>query len=287
MGKTITLPSAPGTAELYGKAVTALLPGIGKPPRVPADATAPETRYRLDGVRVDSTALQAYCHATGQRFGGTLPLTYPFVLQFPLAMKIMTDGDFPFGAVGSVHLENTVERFRPIGVDEPVHLGDGAGLGEHHPARAQRGEGGLVEPADDDRLEDTDLADAVDELGHVVLVEDGPRLLRVRANGVEGELGVGRAGHRGELSFVGRCRGDVRPRARGRGPVRAAVRAGGGAREGWRRAIGAGEEHVDGPVARRCLRDEGSETSPEPASLLAHACSFVAPRSAISRAASR
>ena len=26
MGKTITLPSAPGTAELYGKAVTALLP---------------------------------------------------------------------------------------------------------------------------------------------------------------------------------------------------------------------------------------------------------------------
>ena len=122
MGKTITLPSAPGTAELYGKAVTALLPGIGKPPRVPADATAPETRYRLDGVRVDSTALQAYCHATGQRFGGTLPLTYPFVLQFPVVMKLMTSDEFPFGAVGSVHMTNTIERSRPIEVGEPLDI---------------------------------------------------------------------------------------------------------------------------------------------------------------------
>ena len=61
------------TAAVVVPAAPALLPGIGKPPRVPADATAPETRYRLDGVRVDSTALQAYCHATGQRFGGTYP----------------------------------------------------------------------------------------------------------------------------------------------------------------------------------------------------------------------
>lgn len=41
MGKTITLPGAPGTGELYGKAVTGMLPGIGKPARVPADAPSP------------------------------------------------------------------------------------------------------------------------------------------------------------------------------------------------------------------------------------------------------
>ncbi|UPW08900.1 hypothetical protein M1C59_23205 [Gordonia terrae] len=122
MAKTITLPAAPGTAELYGKAVTALLPGIGKPPRVPADAVAPDTRYRLDGVRVDSAALQAYCHATGQRFGDTLPLTFPFVLQFPVTMKLMTSDEFPFGAVGSVHMTNTIERKRPIEAGEPLDI---------------------------------------------------------------------------------------------------------------------------------------------------------------------
>ena len=100
MGKTITLASAPNTAEIYGKAVTGLLPVIGKPAKVAADATLPDTRYRLDDVRVDPDALQAYCRATGQRFSSTLPLTYPFVLQFPLVMKLMTSAEFPFGAVG-------------------------------------------------------------------------------------------------------------------------------------------------------------------------------------------
>ncbi|WP_168703927.1 MaoC family dehydratase [Gordonia paraffinivorans] len=122
MGRTITLPGVPGTAELYGKAVTAMLPGIGKPARVEADAPLPDAHYRLDDLRVDPAALQAYCHATGQRFGETLPLTYPFVLQFPVVMKLITSDDFPFGAIGSVHLSNTIERFRPIAVSEPLSI---------------------------------------------------------------------------------------------------------------------------------------------------------------------
>ncbi|ASR05181.1 MaoC/PaaZ C-terminal domain-containing protein [Gordonia rubripertincta] len=122
MGKTITLPGAPGTGELYGKAVTGMLPGIGKPARVPADAPLPDTHYRLDDVRVDPAALQAYCHATGQRFGATLPVTYPFVLQFPVVMKLLTSDEFPFGAIGSVHMTNTIERKRPIEVGEPLSI---------------------------------------------------------------------------------------------------------------------------------------------------------------------
>ena len=122
MGKTITLPGAPGTGELYGKAVTGMLPGVGKPARVPADAPLPDTHYRLEGVRVDPAALQAYCHATGQRFGATLPVTYPFVLQFPVVMKLLTSDEFPFGAIGSVHMTNKIERKRPIEVGEPANL---------------------------------------------------------------------------------------------------------------------------------------------------------------------
>ncbi|WLP88940.1 MaoC/PaaZ C-terminal domain-containing protein [Gordonia sp. NB41Y] len=122
MSKTIVLDGPPSTVEVYGKAVAAMLPVIGKSGPVRPDTPLPDTRYRLENVRVDADALLAYTRATGQRFGATLPITYPFVLQFPLAMKIMTDDDFPFGAVGSVHLENTVHRLRPIGVDEPLTI---------------------------------------------------------------------------------------------------------------------------------------------------------------------
>ena len=122
MSKTITLDGPPSTLDVYSKAVTAMLPVIGKSGSVRPDTPLPDRRYRLENVRVDPDRLHAYTLATGQQYGPVLPITYPFVLQFPLAMKIMTDGDFPFGAVGSVHLENTVERFRPIGVDEPLTI---------------------------------------------------------------------------------------------------------------------------------------------------------------------
>ncbi|MFZ2241217.1 MAG: MaoC/PaaZ C-terminal domain-containing protein [Gordonia amarae] len=122
MSKTITLSGAPGTASIYGKAVAAMLPVVGKPAKVSPTATVPDTRYRLADVRVDPAALQTYCRTTGQRFSATVPLTYLFVLQFPLSMKIMTDSAFPFGAVGSVHIANTIERKREIGVDEPLTI---------------------------------------------------------------------------------------------------------------------------------------------------------------------
>ena len=44
MGKTITLASAPNTAEIYGKAVTGLLPVIGKPAKVCLLYTSPSPR---------------------------------------------------------------------------------------------------------------------------------------------------------------------------------------------------------------------------------------------------
>ena len=59
--------------------------------------------------------------------------------------------------------------------------------------------GRLAERTDDDRLEDTDLADAVHELGELVLVEDRPWLTRVGPDRIERDLGIGRPGHRPQL----------------------------------------------------------------------------------------
>lgn len=122
MTKTITLTELPTAATQYPKAVGAMLPVFGKPARVATDSVVPDTVYRVENVRVDRDRLKDYCRATGVQYGADLPLTYLFVLQFPLAMETMVARDFPFGAVGSVHAENKIERFRQIGVDEPLTI---------------------------------------------------------------------------------------------------------------------------------------------------------------------
>ncbi|MFT3716655.1 MAG: MaoC/PaaZ C-terminal domain-containing protein [Gordonia sp. (in: high G+C Gram-positive bacteria)] len=122
MAKTVTLSHAPSPATLYPKAVGAMLPVIGKPAKVSPSATVPDTVYRLENVRADQDKLQEYCRTTGCQYGATLPLNYLFVLQFPLAMELMVDPAFPFGAVGSVHFENKIERLREIGSDEPLTI---------------------------------------------------------------------------------------------------------------------------------------------------------------------
>src|SRR6476661_4747886 len=64
-----------------------------------------------------------------RRSGSTLPLTYPHLLAFGLHLAIMTDASFPFPAMGTVHLENSLTQHRPIGASErlevtarPAHL---------------------------------------------------------------------------------------------------------------------------------------------------------------------
>jgi acyl dehydratase len=120
--KTVALTELPATSDIYRRAVVGMLPGIGKSGPIDADAALPDTEFTLPGIRVDLDRLRAYCASTGQRFGDTLPLTYPFVLQFPLVMKLLVANNFPFSAVGSVHVENTIERIRPIGVTEPLSI---------------------------------------------------------------------------------------------------------------------------------------------------------------------
>ena len=122
MTKTVTLTSLPGAGQLYPKAVAAMLPVVGKPARISPTATLPDTVYRIENLQIEQSQLKEYCRTTGLQFGTTVPLPYLFVLQFPLAMSIMVSSDFPFGAVGSVHLENRIERFRAIGVDEPLTI---------------------------------------------------------------------------------------------------------------------------------------------------------------------
>ncbi|WP_280400241.1 MaoC family dehydratase [Nocardia carnea] len=119
MTETITLDAPPKNGSLYVKAALGAVPLPFVAGRKPA---IPDREVRLEGLRVDPDHLAAYCRATGLRFGDTLPLTYPFVITFPMVMKLVVQRDFPFVAVGAVHAENLIERTRDISVSEPLDI---------------------------------------------------------------------------------------------------------------------------------------------------------------------
>ncbi|WP_416567260.1 MaoC family dehydratase [Nocardia testacea] len=117
MTETITLDTPPKNGGLYAQAVLGAIPLVAA-----RKSEIPDRAVRLDGYRVDPEHLAAYCAATGLRFGDTLPLTYPFIITFPLVMKLVVQRDFPFVAVGAVHAENLIERTRDISVSEPLDI---------------------------------------------------------------------------------------------------------------------------------------------------------------------
>ena len=74
----------------------------------------------VDELPIDRSNVAAYAAVTGLRYGDTVPLTYPFALTFPTVMSLVTGFDFPFAAMGAVHMENHITQYRPIAVTDTV-----------------------------------------------------------------------------------------------------------------------------------------------------------------------
>ncbi|MBC3186637.1 hypothetical protein H7347_08675 [Corynebacterium sp. zg-331] len=113
------LPTIPNLMSEYGNAARDLLPVVGTKRRVTGN---PTTSYGVRGVTLDPAHVAAYAQATGLRLGHVVPLTYPYVLSFPLAIKVMGAPDFPFNAVGAVHLTNVIEQYRPITMTDSLDI---------------------------------------------------------------------------------------------------------------------------------------------------------------------
>lgn len=94
----------------------------GALPFVPRGDKLPERTLTVDDVSIDPANVAAYANVTGLRFGDAVPLTYPFTLTFPTVMALVTSFDFPFAAMGSVHIENHITQYRPIAVTDTVSV---------------------------------------------------------------------------------------------------------------------------------------------------------------------
>lgn len=89
------------------------------------DAPLPTSRPTLSGVRPSSEHLGAYsrlCGYPAPQHTSPLPLTYPHVLSFPLAMRLMTSRAFPLPLLGLVHTSIEITQRRALAATDSLEL---------------------------------------------------------------------------------------------------------------------------------------------------------------------
>ncbi|WP_435210118.1 MaoC/PaaZ C-terminal domain-containing protein [Micromonospora sp. bgisy143] len=113
----VELTRMPAPGALYRRAVLSALPGLGRGRR---GNDLPALEFAVRGVRVDRSHLADYDRVCGFRLTDRLPGTYPHVLGFPLALRLMTAPGFPIALTGVVHVGNRITVHRPISADETI-----------------------------------------------------------------------------------------------------------------------------------------------------------------------
>jgi MaoC like domain len=115
---TRELSSPPNLTALYPRALA--VPLLRRVPIVGGggDGELPDTELCVRDVAVDLDHLSDYTDVCGFERMDRLPATYPHIVAFPLAMRIMTERAFPFGVLGLVHIANEITQHRSISPDE-------------------------------------------------------------------------------------------------------------------------------------------------------------------------
>ncbi|MGZ4497474.1 MAG: MaoC family dehydratase [Nocardioides sp.] len=114
---------APAVLPMMLRAALPVLPGVNLVPGIRKHgSTLPDLALTRHDVSVDPAHVAAYAEVCGFPRKDTLPLPYLHMLAFPLHLAIMTDASFPFPAIGTVHLENSITQHRPVTADEQVQV---------------------------------------------------------------------------------------------------------------------------------------------------------------------
>jgi acyl dehydratase len=124
------LSSPPSLSVLYPRAVA--MPLVRRVPGLGAGSELPDSELEVRDIVVDLDHLSDYTEVCGFERMDRLPATFPHVLAFPLAIRIMTERAFPFSVLGVVHLGNEIVQHRPVSPDERLTIRVRAeGLGPH------------------------------------------------------------------------------------------------------------------------------------------------------------
>ena len=132
---TRELTRPPHILPLYLRTAASLVPGARMLPRVPGRGKSiPPLELTLRDVPIERERLAAYRAVCDFAQGRDLVApTYPHILAFPLHMALMAEPEFPFSAVGLVHVENEIRQTRPLRVGERLDFLVQATPFEPHP----------------------------------------------------------------------------------------------------------------------------------------------------------
>jgi hypothetical protein len=123
---------------MFARAGVAMIPFASRLPFVGGGGREiPDLTLVLNRVTVDRDRLAAYDRVCGFSLSDTLPATYPHMLAFPMQLALMTDGSFPFPAIGLVHIANRIVQHRPLHLGDELSITVGATPLEPHPRGRQ------------------------------------------------------------------------------------------------------------------------------------------------------
>ncbi|MFT7683045.1 MAG: hypothetical protein ACI935_002531 [Moritella dasanensis] len=110
--KQITyLRKQPFIASLYIKAV---LNTLIKTMTNTWSTQALTQQYCVSGQTIERRNLQRYIKFCKFSNSDYVPVTYPFVIAFPLLMRLMTSAHFPIPILGLIHYKNSITQHAPI-----------------------------------------------------------------------------------------------------------------------------------------------------------------------------
>jgi acyl dehydratase len=128
------LDEPPATWPMLLRAALPVVPGANRLPGIRRSATElPDLRLVRHEVPVERAHVDAYAEVCAFPRRDTVPLTYPHVLAFAMHLALMTDRTFPYPAVGTVHLENSITRHHPVRVGDRLSVTVWAGGLRSHP----------------------------------------------------------------------------------------------------------------------------------------------------------
>jgi hypothetical protein len=91
-------------------------------PKLHPGSELPDLALSRCEVAIEAEHVSSYAALCGFPRKDVLPLPYPHLLAFGLHLEIMADRSFPFPAIGTVHLENSITQHRPIALTEALDV---------------------------------------------------------------------------------------------------------------------------------------------------------------------
>jgi len=92
----------------------------------------PPVCYLRHNVQLDAADIQAYAQVCGYTPLQGVPLLYPQMLTFPLAMAYFASDHCPWPALGTVHLANRVQQHAPLHLSDTLRVEMRPGLLQTH-----------------------------------------------------------------------------------------------------------------------------------------------------------